>query len=134
MYNNFQELRKEARFVIIDALNDEYEGCLCDFHSEVFNMEPYTENIYTAKEKLNEWGVWEAIEKVQSYEKDNFGELYTELSNPVKVINMLWYVIGEEEMYSMFDGCAEFDELWNEEITENDTHMLMAWAKDNERI
>jgi len=64
--------------------------------------------------------VFEAIEKVQAYEKDNFGEIYTDLSNPEKLINMLYYIIGEEVLFEMMDGIEVWNDNWgnlaNEEL------------------
>lgn len=134
MYNDFRELRQEARDHIIDELENGYEGYLCDFHNAAFNEDYYEVYTATAEEKLTRWGVFDAIEKVKDYEQDNFGVVNTDFSNPCKVINMLWYIIGEEELYKMFDDCAEFDELWNEETTQKESRMLAGWAKDNERV
>ena len=64
--------------------------------------------------------MFEAIEKVQAYEKDNFGEIYTDLSNPEKLINMLYYIIGEEVLFEMMDGIEVWNDNWgnlaNEEL------------------
>ena len=81
MYNKKEQaMRKEAREAIIETLKDGYSGYYCDLHNEVFNMDYYIIGSYEAKEALKEYDVWEAIEKVQTYEKYNFGEVYTDLS------------------------------------------------------
>ncbi len=108
-----QEMREEAKAAIIEALEDGYTGYYCDLHNEVFNTDYYIIGTYEAKEALNEYGVFEAIEKVQTYEKDNFGEVYTDLSDPEKLINMLYYIIGEEVLYEMMEGVDEFHDNWN---------------------
>ena len=114
MYNNkAQEMRKEARDAIIEALQDGYSGYYCDLHNEVFNTDYYVIGRYQAKEALREYDVFEAIEKVQAYEKDNFGEVYTDLSDPEKLINMLYYIIGEEVLFEMMDGVEVWHENWN---------------------
>jgi len=43
--------------------------------------------------------VFEIIEFIKEYEQDNFGEVYTDLSDPCKVVNMYVYIIGEEITY-----------------------------------
>ncbi len=114
MYNSKEEaMRKEARAAIIETLKDGYAGYYCDLHNEVFNTGYYIIGTYQAKEALKEYGVFEAIEKVQTYEKENFGEIYTDLSDPEKLINMLWYIIGEEVLFEMMDGIEAWDENWN---------------------
>ena len=80
MYNGKEQaMRKEARAAIIETLKDGYTGYYCDLHNEVFNTDYYIIGTYEAKEALKEYDVFEALEKVQTYEKDNFGEIYTEV-------------------------------------------------------
>ena len=80
--NKEQEMREEARAAIIQALQDGYTGYYCDLHNEVFNTDYYIIGTDEAKEALKEYDVFKAIEKVQTYEKDNFGEVYTDMSDP----------------------------------------------------
>jgi hypothetical protein len=95
-------MRQDARERIIEYLKDGFDGYYYDLHNEVFNADYYIIGTYQAKEALKEYDVFEAIGKVQEYEKDNFGEIYTDLSDPEKLINMLFYIIGEEVFYDMF--------------------------------
>jgi hypothetical protein len=113
-----QTMREEARAAIIETLQDGYSGYYCDLHNEVFNTDYYIIGTYHAKKALEEYGVWDAIEKVQTYEKDNFGEVYTDMSDPEKLINMLYYIIGEEVLYEMMDGIEAWDENWNNKADE----------------
>ena len=111
--NKEQEMREEAKAAIIEALEDGYTGYYCDLHNEVFNTDYYIIGTYKAKQALAEYDVWDAIEKVQTYEKDNFGEIYTDLSDPENLINMLYYIIGEEVLYEMMDGIEAWNDNWN---------------------
>lgn len=113
-----QEMREQAKEEIIEALTDGYSGYYCDLHDEVFNTDYYIIGTHQAKEALKEYGVFEAIEKVQTYEKDNFGEVYTDLSDPEKLINMLYYIIGEEVLYEMMDGIEAWNENWDNQADE----------------
>jgi len=113
-----QEMREEARKAILKTLKDGYNGYYCDLHNEVFNMDYYIIGTHKAKEALNEYGIWDAIEKVQMYEKDNFGEIHTDLSNPEKLVNMLYYIIGEEVLFEMMDNIEVFYENWNNKANE----------------
>lgn len=113
MYNKkHNEMREEAIEAIINALED-YDGYYCDLHNEVFNTDYYIIGTHRAKKVLKEYDVFEAIELVQNYEKDNFGEIYTDLSNPEKLINMVYYVIGEEIISEMYE-IEEFNDNWND--------------------
>lgn len=112
MYNEKHEaMKQEAIEAIIDALEC-YDDYYCDLHNEVFNTDYYIIGTAAAKEALNEYGVFEAIELVQEYEDSEFGERYTDCSNPEKLINMVYYIIGSEVIGEM-TNIPEFDDNWN---------------------
>lgn len=108
-----EAMRQEARERIIECLKDGFEGHYCDLDNEVFNTSYYIIGTYEAKKALEEYGVWDAIDKVQMYEKENFGEIFTDLSNPEKLVNMLFYIIGEEVLFEMMDGIEAWEENWD---------------------
>lgn len=119
MFNTKEKtMREEARAAIIECLRDGFSGYYCDLHHEVFNTDYYIIGTYEAEKALKEYDVFRAIEKVQTYEKDNFGESYTDLSDPEKLINMLYYIIGEEVLHEMMDGIEAWDENWNNQADE----------------
>jgi hypothetical protein len=127
MYNSKEKaMREEARAAIIEALQDGYSGYYCDLHNEVFNTDYYIIGTYRAKEALKEHDVFEAIEKVQTYEKNNFGEIYTDLSDPEKLINMLYYIIGEEVLFEMMDGIEVWNYNWNNLADEETNAAILA--------
>lgn len=121
-----KEMREQAREEIVEALQDGYTGYYSDLHSEVFNTSYYIIGTYQAKEALREYDVFEAIEKVQTYEKDNFGEIYTDLSDPEKLVNVLYYIIGEEVLYEMMDSIEAWDENWNNRADEDTNAAILA--------
>lgn len=126
MYTNnkkHNEMRAEAMEAIIDALRDRYSGYYCDLHDAVFNSDYYIIGTHEAKEALREYDVFDAIELVQEYEKFNFGEVYTDLSNPEKLINMIWYIIGDEIISEMSEINA-FSENWDD-IADEETNMAI---------
>lgn len=119
MYNSKEKaMREEAKAAIIEALKDGYTGYYGDLHNEVFNTDYYIIGTYKAKEALKEYDVFEALKKVQTYEKDNFGKVYTELSNPEKLVNILYYIIGEEVLFEIMDGIEAWDANWNNRADE----------------
>ncbi len=124
------EMREEAREAIIEALKDGYDGYYCDLHNEVFNTGYYIIGIYEAKEALREYDVIEALEKVWAYEKDNFGEVYTDLSDPEKLVNMLYYIIGEEMLNEMMDGIEVWEENWNNIADEETNAEILKQLKE----
>ena len=75
-----QEMRELAREEILEVLQGGYDGYYCDLHNEVFNATiTLLEHI-----KLKSTG---GIRRIQRYRKstdirkDNFGEVYTDLSD-----------------------------------------------------
>src|SRR5690606_16732444 len=106
-------MKEEARERIIECLKNGYNGYYSELHHEVFNTSYYIIRTWEAKKALDEYEVWEAIEKVKTYEEDNFGEIYTDMSDPVKVVNMLFYIIGEEVIWEMLNQSKTWDENWN---------------------
>lgn len=126
-----ESMREEARNDIIEALQDGYGGYYCDLHNEVFNTDYYIVGTYEAKKALEEYGVFDALGKIQEYEKDNFGEIFTDLSNPEKVVNVLYYIIGEEVIFEMMEGIDAFHDNWNNKATdETNKEILEALGED----
>ena len=111
------EMRREAIADIIETLEGGYSDYYCDLHNEVFNTDYYIIGTWQAKEALNEYGVFDAIETVQDYEKSNFGEVYTDVTSPEALVNMLYYIIGEEIIGDMYD-IAAFANNWNNDADE----------------
>jgi hypothetical protein len=123
MYNKkYEEMKAQAIEDILNAL-DGYDGYYCDLHNEVFNTDYYIIGRNEAKNALREYDVFEAIEKVQEYEKFNFGEVYTDLSDPEKLVNMLYYVIGDEIICDM-NEIEEFSENWNK-LSDDETNAII---------
>lgn len=130
MYNTkHEEMKKEAIADIIEALENGFDGYYCDLHNEVFNTDYYIIGTYKAKEALKEYDVFEAIEKVQEYEQEQFGEIYTELYNPEKLVNMLYYIIGDEVISEIYD-INTFNENWNEEADEETNAEIVKAIKE----
>ena len=120
-------MKAEAVNDIIETLENGYSGYYCDLHNEVFNTDYYIIGTYQAKKVLNEYDVFEAIEVVQDYEKSNFGEIYTDISNPEKLVNMLYYIIGEEVIFEVDEV---IDEFWNEEANEENNKIIIEALKE----
>jgi len=125
MYLKEKTMREEARAAIIKTLKDGYDGYYCDLHHRVFNTGYYITDTHKAKEALREYDVWDAIERVQTYEKNNFGEIFTDLADPKKLINMLHYIIGEEVLSEMMDGVKAWHENWNNQANEETNSKIL---------
>lgn len=124
------ELVMDAITAIIDALENGYNGYYCDLHSEVFNTELYISGAWWAKISLTEYGVFDALDLVVEYEKDNFGEVYTDITNPVNLVNMLYYVIGDMVLAELF----RMHDLWSDNATEEVNNILIKALKDTYKL
>ena len=120
------ELKTEAKWAIIEKLEKEYEDYLCDLHDEVFNIQMYTNDEDEAIEILDSLGSYSVIGEIVKYEEDNFGQTSADkYDNPCWVLSMFWYIVGEEALTELAEDVPESDELWNEELTEDECLVLI---------
>ena len=130
MHNDkHNEMKQEAIEAVIEALEDGYSGYYCDLHNEVFNTDYYIIGTYRAKEALREYDVFDAIELVQTYEQEQFGEIYTDLSDPEKLINMVYYIIGDEVIGEMYEIEA-FEDNWNNTADDETNTVIIKAMKE----
>ena len=130
LYNKKHEaMKQEAIADIIEALENGFNGYYCDLHNEVFNTDYYIIGTYQAKETLREYDVFDAIELVQTYEKEQFGEIYTDLSDPEKLINMVYYIIGDEVIGEMYEIEA-FEDNWNNTADDETNAVIIKAMKE----
>ena len=117
--------RNEALEDIKNTL-ESYTWYYSDLHlyNEAFNTDYYIIGTYEAEKALDQYGTFEAIRKIQEYENDNFGEVFTDLSDPEKVANVLYYIIGEEAIQELYE--------YSEAFSENETDF--ATAENNDQI
>ena len=108
--------KKEALEDIKETL-EFYNSCYSDLHNEVFNTNYYIIGTYEAEQALEQYGTFEAIRKIQEYENDNFGEVLTDLSDPEKIANMLYYIIGNEAINDLYEYSETFSENENDSAT-----------------
>lgn len=105
---------------IIETLENGYVGYYCDLHGDIFSY-----GVNADIKDLEEYGVFDAIGEIQEYESNNFGEIYTDLSSPSQVADMLYYIKSYEFLYEtlefnfILDSIANFEcDLWNEKASE----------------
>ncbi|UQT00857.1 hypothetical protein [Enterococcus phage vB_OCPT_SDS2] len=108
---------------IIEILENGFTGYYCDLHAEIFNY-----GVNADVKDLEEYGVFNALGEIQEYEKDNFGEVLTDLGNASEVANMLYYILGDNFMNNTLEFNTILEEvsedffgntdLWNEAAEE----------------
>ena len=94
-----ERLREIAEYIGNEAYRESY---VSDLHNEVFNTDYYIIGRYQAKEWMGA-DAFDMIGDVQEYEKDNFGEVHTDLSEPESVVNMWVYVEGWNIIHECYE-------------------------------
>ena len=75
--------------------NDWLVNNIDDLHHHCFNTNYYINGTYESKQWLGD-EVFNIIEFIKNYEMSIFGEVYTDFSEPERIVNMYTYIIGEE--------------------------------------
>ena len=120
------ELKTEAKWAIIEKLEEGYDGYLCDLHNEVFNTEMYETNTAKATRILDGLGSYSVVAETVKYEQGIFGQTSVEkYSDPCLVLSMLWYMVGQEALAELGEDVPEFEEFWDEELTEEECLVLI---------
>ena len=65
--------------------------------------------------------VFNAIAEIQDYEKEHFGETYTDITSSEKVANMLAYIYGELVLYES----ATYSEEWDNELQQKHINLII---------
>ena len=97
-------------FTIPEVLEmiDDSDG-LQTLHNRAFNEDYYIIGTYQAKQWLGD-EAFNIIQFIKEYEQDNFGEVFTDLSEPERVVNMYAYILGEQIVYNP----SEWRDLWTD--------------------
>lgn len=108
---------KDMKQTLINSLNDlkgYYTNDVIELHHTLCNEDYYIIGTYEAKQALENYDVFDAIELVKEYETDNFGEVTTDLTNPEKLVNMLYYIIGQ----NLLNECESYSENFSNPCNE----------------
>lgn len=133
--------KNEVLDVIIDNLEDYIGSDFETYEDETFNQ---ASNIYTREAALDldkfvkddatdyeettlDNGAFAAIQLVQAYEQDNFGEINTDLTDPCKVADMIDYIRGTRVFEELL---SEADFELDDEITEENAKKVIKLAKE----
>jgi len=107
---NLETIKTELNEYIDDRLEDYNSPTIVeltrnnDLHNELFNTDYYIIGYYKAEQwlKKHDISVFEGIEFVQDYERENFGsDAVQTYDNAEKLVNMITYIIGEELIYNL---------------------------------
>lgn len=129
---SFTKQRKDVKEYILDQLKEkqnwltqkedslyyDFEGC--EVPDLLLNEDYFIIGIYEAKQWLGE-ELFEAIETITEYEKDNFGEAYTNLTDPEKIANMLSYILGNE----ILSNSEALNFRWNSPVNKHTVDLII---------
>ena len=89
----------------------------CDLHNELFNRDYFIVYHSRAVQWLKNCDIdtFDAIETVFEYEKENFGEVNTQV-NPKAIVNMYAYIAGE----AVLSESKTLNKKWDSHLTESD--------------
>lgn len=106
----------------IEGLNNVNAGTYgCDLHHELFNTDYFIIGYYQAKQWLiANVGIFAAIGEIVKYEKDNFGEVSTDIESSEKVVNMYAYIKGEE----ILSESKTLQDKWDNQLTDEDIQAI----------
>ena len=94
-----ERLREIAEYMDNQDFRDAY---VSDLHNDIFNTDYYIISRYQAKEWMGA-DAFDMIGDVVDYEKDNFGEICCDLSEPEQVVNMWVYVEGWNIIHECYE-------------------------------
>ena len=113
---------KETLLDNLDGYEDIDSYTFDDVFNDLFNSDYYIIGYKEAEKALQEYGVFKALDEVQQFDVENFGEWNTDYTDPEKVANMLEYIHASEYMGDMLDRAGL--ELYDETTTENLTKLI----------
>ena len=120
------ETVKSALVDSIASLNLPYAG---DLHHALYNEPQHYIYYADAKEATAELDMWECVGAVQKYEQDQFGEVYTPLSDACKVANMVVYIMGYELLDKIYADTEYFGDKWNDQLSAGELADMLTLAE-----
>ena len=111
MLFTYQQKKEEIKNFCLDRLreiaeymdNQDYrDAYVSDLHNDIFNTDYYIIGRYQAKQWMGA-DAFDMIGDVVEYEKENFGELCCDLSEPERVVNMWVYIQGWECIHECYE-------------------------------
>ena len=116
---------KAALEMVLEELNNGYEGEVSDLHGDVFANDYYIIGTHAATEALEEYGVFKAIKLVQEYHLAHYGEVFADFTCPESLATALLYVIAGEAYNELVSVINNYDNSFlDEDVKEQVTEEL----------
>ena len=98
----YEEIKEHFNDFISDQDREWVEDNIDDIHNHAFGTDYYIIGTYRAKQWLDDRAL-DVIGTIKEYELHNFGEVYTDLSDPEKIVNMYTYIVGEKVVHEWLE-------------------------------
>lgn len=97
MEHKRDEIKEHFKDFLIENSESILDGRLHldEIHHEAFNTDYYIIGRHKAEQWLGDQ-TFEIIRYIRDYETDHLGEVFTDFTEPEKVVNMYAYIVGEE--------------------------------------
>jgi|TARA_R110001592_G_scaffold74317_1_gene226136 hypothetical protein len=96
-YYKKKEIKEHFDDFIKEQPEDWIEENIDDIHHHAFNTDYFIIGYYQAEQWMGSASnAFDIIAMIQDYEKSNFGDVFTDLADSEKVVNMYAYIVGEE--------------------------------------
>lgn len=102
-----------------DDIDDKVGTYASELSFELFREDPPFAYVSTAEEACDSVGTWSAIRLVAKYEKDNFGEMQTEI-DPCRIANVCVYIYGE----FFLNQSEHLQRVWDNKLTKRDINKI----------
>ena len=101
-----------------------------DLHNELYGAQQHYIYYAHAKEAAAERDIFECVGAVQKYEQDQFGEVYTRLSDACHVVNMVVSIMGYELLDAIYGDTRYFGDKWNDQLSDDDLAAMLTLAEE----
>ena len=118
-----------VKSALVDGITSLDRPCAGDLHTALYNETQHYIYYASAKEATDELDVWECIGAVQKYEQDQFGEVYTPLSDACRVANMVVSILGEALLQAIYGETAYFGTKWNDQLSDDELADMLTLAE-----
>ena len=123
------KLFETVQSALVDNIASLNRPCAGDLHHALYNEPQHYIYYADAEEVTAELDVWECIGAVQKYEQDQFGEVYTPLSDACRVANMVVSIMGYELLEVIYGDTRYFGDKWNDQLSAGDLADMLTLAK-----
>ena len=118
-----------VKSALVDNITNLDRPYACNLHNELYGAQQHYIYYAAAEEAAAELDTFECIGAVQKYEQDQFGEVYTRLSDACHVVNIVVYILGYELLDAIYGDTRYFGDKWNDQLSAGDLAAMLTLAE-----